>query len=228
MPLWNAVRVEALLPIAADLSALPALDFNVGFLANEDWSQTWRSGFEPMRFGRLVVLGKEARFKGDSGDVTLRLDPGLAFGTGSHPSTALCLDWLAERSLAEQRIVDVGTGSGLLAIAAALLGAKTVTGIDHDPQARRAAVDNARANGVALTVLDSLRGLGGHFDIAIANIVANTLCDMAPKLTAHADNVVLSGILEAQTDRVMRAFPAFDFQSPVVQDGWALLHGRHV
>ena len=228
MPLWKAVRVEALLPVAADLSALPALDFDVDFLADEDWSQTWRSGFEPMRFGRLVVLGKDARFDGSGGDVTLRLDPGLAFGTGSHPSTALCLKWLASRSLVDQRIVDVGTGSGVLAIAAALLGAKTAIGIDHDPQARRAAADNARANGVALTVLDGLRALTGRFDIAVANIVANTLCDMAPKLAAHADNVVLSGLLEAQAARVTSAFPAFRFQPPIVQEGWALLHGRHV
>ena len=228
MPLWNAVRIQALLPLTANLSALPTLDFDIDFLADEDWSETWRNSFKPMRFGRLVVLPKEPRFESGSRDVALRLDPGLAFGTGSHPSTALCLNWLAGRSLVGQRILDVGAGSGVLAIAAALLGAKTTMGVDHDPQARRAAVENAHANGVALTVLEDLQEIHGHFDVAIANIVANTLCDMAPTLTAHADTIVLSGILEAQTEQVMSAFPAFHFQPPTVQDGWALLAGCHV
>ena len=236
-PLWDAVLLEALLPLDTDLAALPALDFDVDFLADEDWSETWRRGFGPMRFGRLVVLPKASAQharptlganNADVGqDVPLRLDPGLAFGTGTHPTTALCLNWLADQALARRRVLDVGTGSGILAIAALLLGAETALGIDHDPQARRAAAQNARDNGIALTVLEDLEQAHGRFDIVLANIVANTLCDLAAALTERAANLVLSGILAAQTERVMRAFPAFDFQSPVVLDGWVLLHGRH-
>lgn len=234
-PLWRNVRVEALLPVDTALGALPTHRFELDFLADEDWSATWRRAWAPLRFGRLVVrskgqdaIGRQRPAKAGGEDVPLRLDPGLAFGTGTHPTTALCLAWLAEQSLCEQRILDVGSGSGILAIAALLLGAKTALGVDHDPQALRAAAENARENGVSLPLAASLDQVPGRFNIALANIVANTLCDMASALTERAETVVLSGILEAQTERVMNAFPAFEFQSPIAKDGWVLLVGRHV
>ena len=233
MSLWRNVRVEALLPVEADLGALPPHRFELDFLADKDWSATWRRGWAPLRFGRLVVrskgkLGRQRPAKAGGEDVPLRLDPGLAFGTGTHPTTALCLAWLAEQPLCEQRVLDVGSGSGILAIAALLLGAKAAFGVDYDPQALRAAAENARENGVSLPLAASLDQVSGRFDIALANIVANTLCDIAPALTERTETVVLSGILEAQTERVMNAFPALEFQSPIAKDGWVLLVGRHV
>ena len=176
--LWNEVRVEALLPLGADLSALP-LDCDIDFMADEDWSETWRRGFGERRFGRLRIVEASCQAAAAPGQATVRLDPGLAFGTGTHPTTALCLDWLAAQDLGGKRVLDVGAGSGILAIAALRLGAAAATAVDHDPQARRACRENAQANGVRLAVVDDLDTVRGQFDIAVANIVADVLCAMA-------------------------------------------------
>ena len=228
-PLWRSVRLEALLPPNADLGALPKLAFDVDFLADEDWSQTWRQGFAPMRFGRLVVAHKGCRPAGND-DVLLRIDPGLAFGTGAHATTALCLEWLAAHPLDGKRVLDVGAGSGILAIAALQLGARSCLAVDHDPQARRATRDNARENGVEVRVAAQLDEAQGRFDVVLANIVADTLCELAPTLCARAEVLVLSGILPAQSERVAAAFsetdPSIEFLAPTVKDGWALLCGQ--
>lgn len=229
-PLWRSVRLEALLPHDANLDALPKLAFEVDFLADEDWSQTWRQGFAPMRFGRLVVAHKACRAAGNDDDVLLRLDPGLAFGTGAHATTALCLEWLSAHPLAGKRVLDVGAGSGILAIAASLLGADFVLAVDRDPQARRATRDNARDNGVELGLATELAEVRGRFDVALANIVADTLCELAPALCQRAEVLVLSGILPAQAERVKAAFrnaePSIEFLAPAIKDGWVLLNGR--
>lgn len=228
--LWNEVRVEALLPLGADLSALPR-DCDIDFMADEDWSETWRRGFGERRFGRLRIVEASCQADAAPGQATVRLDPGLAFGTGTHPTTALCLDWLAAQDLAGKQVLDVGAGSGILAIAALRLGAAAATAVDHDPQARRACRGNAQANGVRLAVvddLDSVDGLDtvrGKFDIAVANIVADVLCAMAADIGERAERIALSGVLERQTDQVRNAFAAFDFQPPAMQEGWVLLSG---
>ena len=222
---WHNAQVEALLPIDADLTALPCLDFDIDFLADQDWSQTWRCGFGPMRFGRLIVAPCDSTIPVAANEVAVRLDPGLAFGTGAHPTTALCLDWLARQQLTGRRVLDVGCGSGILAIAAQRLGARSTVAVDHDPQARRATADNAASNGVAFTIKSDLAAIEGHFEVALANIVANTLCELADDLDARADTLALSGILPGQAERVMDAFPRFQFRAPVVKDGWVLLCG---
>ena len=222
--LWNAVRVEALLPLGADLSALP-LDCDIDFMADEDWSETWRRGFGERRFGRLRIVEASRQAAAAPGEATVRLDPGLAFGTGTHPTTALCLDWLAAQDLAGKRVLDVGAGSGILAIAALRLGAAAATAIDHDPQARRACRENAEANGVSLDTVDDLDAVRGKFDIAVANIVADVLCAMAADIGERAERVALSGVLERQTERVQSAFAAFEFAPPAVREGWVLLSG---
>ena len=165
------------------------------------------------------------------GQATVRLDPGLAFGTGTHPTTALCLDWLAAQDLAGKQVLDVGAGSGILAIAALRLGAAAATAVDHDPQARRACRENAQANGVRLAVVDDLDAVDdldtvrGKFDIAVANIVADVLCAMAADIGERAERIALSGVLERQAERVQSAFAAFEFAPPAVQEGWVLLSG---
>lgn len=228
-PLWRSVRLEALLPPDADLDALPKLAFDVDFLADEDWSQTWRQGFAPMRFGRLVVAHKGCRPAGND-DVLLRIDPGLAFGTGAHATTALCLEWLAAHPLDGRRVLDVGAGSGILAIAALRLGARFCLAVDHDPQARRATRDNAQENGVGVRIAAQLDEAQGRFDVVLANIVADTLCELAPALCERAEVLVLSGILPTQAERVEAAFseadPSIEFLAPAVKDGWALLCGQ--
>ena len=238
--LWAEVRVEALLPLDADLSflrgagpsrspaegsALPPLDCAIDFMADEDWSEAWRQDVREQHFGRLRVVPSSCRTIAPPGQVSVRLDPGLAFGTGAHPSTALCLHWLAAQDLFGKRVLDVGGGSGILAIAARNLGAPAATVVDHDPQARRACRQNALANCLTLAILDDLEATCGQYDIAVANIVADTLCALAPDISKRARRVVLSGLLERQTEQVRSAFARFDFQPPTVQDGWALLDG---
>ncbi len=228
--LWNEVRVEALLPLGADLSTLP-LDCDIDFMADEDWSETWRRGFGERRFGRLRIVEASCQAAAAPGQATVRLDPGLAFGTGTHPTTALCLDWLAAQDLAGKRVLDVGAGSGILAIAALRLGAAAATAIDHDPQARRACRENALANGVRLAVVDGLDAVDdldtvrGKFDIAVANIVADVLSAMAADIGERAERIALSGVLERQTEQMRNAFAAFEFAPPAVREGWVLLSG---
>lgn len=240
--LWPTVRVEALFPVDADLSALPRLDCDIDFMADENWAETWRANVAELRFGRLRVVpasdvsasggvpasGENSRSEAAPGEATVRLDPGLAFGTGTHPSTALCLAWLADQDLAGKRVLDVGAGSGILAIAALRLGARQALAVDHDPQARRACERNARANGVSLGIASELEAATGTFDIAVANIVADVLCRMAPALCARTPKLALSGILARQTAQVRRAYPRVAFQPPLAKDGWVLLAGdRH-
>ena len=227
-PLWDSVRVEALLPVDADLTTLRGLGAESDFVPDQDWSETWRQGHRPLRFGRLLVLPRDDRAPPPSDAVTIHMDPGLAFGTGTHPTTAMCLNWLARTPLTDKQVLDVGCGSGILAIAACSLGAAAVVAVDHDAQARQATGDNARANGIALTVLGDLAAVQGAFDVAIANIVSNTLCEMADALTRHARILVMSGILPDQVEEVVAAFPGVRFDPPETKDGWAMLVGtRH-
>ena len=222
---WREVAVEGLFPVAADLSALPNLAFDSEFLADEDWSTTWRRGFRPLRFGRLHVASTTHTISSRGDEPVLRLDPGLAFGTGTHPTTAACLHWLAAQPLAGQRVLDVGCGSGILALAAYKLGAAEVAGVDNDPKARCASACNAAQNEVPLTVCRRLEEVPGQFDVAVANILANTLCGLAAQLARRAQRLVLAGILLPQVDRVVAAYPGFAFAPPVVADGWAMLSG---
>ena len=224
-PLWGKVQVEGLFPVGADLSTLAGLHAETDFIANRDWAETWRDSFGPRRFGLLLVVPRAHQLPTSRREQVVRLDPGLAFGTGTHATTALCLNWLGHEKLAGQSVLDVGCGSGILAIAAARLGATVVVAVDHDVQARRATSDNARQNSVALGVFDDLSKVRGQFDVVLANIVANTLCELATELTDRAGTLVLSGILIDQTEQVMRAFPGVRFQPPATQDGWAMLIG---
>lgn len=222
---WREVAVEGLFPIAADLSALPNLAFDSEFLADEDWSTTWQRGFRPLRFGRLHVAATTHTISPRDDEPVLRLDPGLAFGTGTHPTTAACLQWLAAQPLAGQRVLDVGCGSGILALAAYKLGAAEVAGVDNDPKARCASVRNAAQNEVPLTIYRRLEEVPGQFDVAVANILASTLCGLAAELAPRARRLVLAGVLLPQVDRVLATYPGFTFAPPVVADGWAMLSG---
>ncbi len=202
-------------------------------IEQRDWANAWVAQHPPLCFGAHLWIAPHAAQVDVHAidDVVVRLDPGLAFGTGAHATTALCLEWLAGQDLSGRRVLDYGCGSGILAIAAARLGAASVTAVDIDEQALRATRENARANGVGSRIdtpaLDAVAT--DSFDIVLANILARPLIELAPVLIRHARagaQLVLSGLLTRQIDAVQGAYaPAFAFAAPAEQDGWARLDG---
>ncbi len=244
-PLWAETRVVALFaegePVLQARSALAAR-FGDGVLArlhqevlpDQEWERAWMAHFSPMRFGRrLWVVPTGMECPADDA-VILDLDPGLAFGTGTHPTTSLCLQWLDAHPPQGLQVVDYGCGSGILAIAALKLGARHALGTDIDEQALWASEENARRNGVeaclSLALPEALAT--APVDLLLANILANPLITLAPQLAAlvkSGGNLLLSGLLEEQAALVMEAYAAwFDFQPVQLQEGWACLHGvRH-
>lgn len=245
-PLWQRSRVTALFEATTDRSAvrealaamldapLPAHRFSV--LADRDWEREWLKDFKPMRFGTRLWVVPTAFEAPDPGAVNLILDPGLAFGTGTHPTTALCLEWLDghAETLAGKSVLDFGCGSGILAIAAARLGATAVTAVDLDPQALIATNENAARNGVAAQIHAVLpdAGSAGPFDLLVANILSGPLVALAPTLMARIGPgapFALSGILAAQAAEVAAAYAPFATMDPPVALGeWVRLDGlRH-
>jgi ribosomal protein L11 methyltransferase len=181
---------------------------------DQDWGERWKEGLEPLRIGRVFVRPSWIAAETPPGMVEVTLDPGMAFGTGTHPTTSLCLAALSGRldATPRARVLDVGTGSGLLAIAARKLGAPVVVGNDNDPIAIRVALENAALNGVQVHFDE--RDVGeqpGPFDLVLANILANTLCELAPAIAAQlapGGVVLLSGILTPQEEEVRAAYVA--------------------
>ena len=246
-PLWSNTRITALFPGNADMDilrvalrnelgvdALPA--HHVETLEDRAWEREWLRDFGPMRFGRRLWICPTGGEVTDSNAVVVRLDPGLAFGTGTHPTTALCLEWLDGIGVAGKTVLDYGCGSGILAIAALKLGAISATGMDIDPQAVTASLQNAAENRVAdrLTLVGSDADLAGRFDIVVANILAGPLVQFADSITARLARggmLALSGVLCEQADEVMAAYtPRIEFDEPVFrdQDGqmWSRLTGK--
>jgi ribosomal protein L11 methyltransferase len=244
MPLWTRTRVVGLFPADADLAAVRAdvhavlgdapPGWQVEPLQERDWERAWLDGFRPMRFGhRLWVCPSEYPVP-DPAAVTVRLDPGLAFGTGTHATTALCLEWLDGAALQGAEVIDYGCGSGILGIAALKLGARQVWAVDNDPQALLATRDNAARNGVADRVSalapDALPPL--HADVLLANILAGPLIALAPRfaeLVRPGGRVALSGILEAQTEEVARAYRRwFAVGAALAREGWVRIVGTRL
>lgn len=213
----------------------PDVPIQAQTLENQDWASAWLAEHPPMVFGnRLWIAPHKAAVDAKAGDTIVRLDPGLAFGTGTHPTTSLCLHWLAEQPLAGCRILDYGCGSGILAIAAALLGAESVVAVDIDEQALRATRENARRNNVGDKITTpAIADLQAEpFDIVLANILAKPLIRLAPELaclTAPGSPVVLSGLLSRQIEAVRQAYsPYFTVGAAAMEQDWARLVGwRH-
>jgi ribosomal protein L11 methyltransferase len=196
---------------------------------DEDWVRRTQAQFEPVRAGeRLWIVPSWHEPPRDPGAVVLRLDPGLAFGTGTHPSTRLVLAWL-ERRCAGARVLDYGCGSGILAIAAARLGAAHADGVDVDPQALAATAANAGKNGVEIGAFAPEALPPGQYDIVLANILANPLIALEAELAARTrrgGRIALSGILAAQAGELIAAYAAdFALEVAAAQDGWVLLAG---
>jgi ribosomal protein L11 methyltransferase len=241
-PLWPVTVVTGLFPgdqdpaelearlVGAAPGPLPPLVLRP--LAEQAWERAWMDRFHPMRFGRRLWVVPSTHEPPDPEAVNLRLDPGLAFGTGTHPTTALCLQWLDGAPVAGRRVIDYGCGSGVLAIAAAKLGAREVVAVDLDPQALEATRDNAARNGVA----DRVRTLPADgaapepADLLVANILAGVLVALAPRLQGllvPGGLLALSGVLAEQVDRVAAAYaPHLVLDPPTLRAGWALLTGH--
>ncbi|MDZ7751654.1 MAG: 50S ribosomal protein L11 methyltransferase [Gammaproteobacteria bacterium] len=238
-PLWRATWVTGLFAADRDPAAvvdgvaagwsgtLP--DPVVECLPDQEWELAWKDGFEALYYGNRLWVVPNWLEPPDPRAVNIRMDPGLAFGTGTHPTTALCLEWLDRRDLDGARVVDYGCGSGILAIAALRLGAAQAWATDIDSRAMDATADNARHNGVAhrLHVTAPLEIPGGSADVVVANILAGPLVDLVPTLEgllAPAGTLLLSGLLEEQMGEVEAAYaPRLEPTARLLRDGWALL-----
>lgn len=237
-PLWPRVRVRALydghrIDPEAVRAALPGAAAVTGLHVREvvdrDWIAASREDVEPIGIGPLWI--GPVWMDPPPGRIVVRLEPGLAFGTGRHPSTRLCLERLVETPPTGLEVIDYGCGSGILAVTAAKLGARRVVALDVDPQALRAAAENAQANDVSDCIViaaadEELPPAG----LIVANILAGTLVELAPMLaaaTTPGGGLVLSGILEAQADEVAAAYRgAFDVHAGDTREGWTRLDGR--
>jgi ribosomal protein L11 methyltransferase len=243
-PLWTETRVVALFDAADRVAAVrtavteafgadTAARIELEALADRDWERAWMDHFQPMRFGRhlwVVPTGMEAPT--DEQAVVLDLDPGLAFGTGTHPTTAQCLAWLDGHPPGGQEVLDFGCGSGILAIAALKLGAAHAVGTDIDDQALWASRENAARNGVAgrLELCRPEQLPDTPVDLLLANILANPLIELASRLAGlvrPGGQLLLSGILAEQAQAVMAAYePWIRFDPVMEQDGWVCLAGE--
>jgi ribosomal protein L11 methyltransferase len=246
--LWSETIITGLFDAATDQNRLRQavqkaagsqhiqLKIETEILQDQTWERAWMENFHPMRFGqRLWVVPGEQQLPAEAQDaVVLMLDPGLAFGTGTHATTSLCLQWLDGIDLHAQSVIDYGCGSGILGIAALLLGAESVTAIDHDPQALIASRQNAEQNGVMqqLTLLSAAEPISKPCDILLANILASVLVELAPQLSAivkPGGSIALSGILHHQAEMVQQAYRGnFKLDPPQQLDDWILITGKRL
>ena len=241
-PLWSHTHLLALFEGDADgeqvlahlrlLTGDPLPEHQVERIEDQDWERSWMDNFQPMRFGRRLWIVPSWHAAPEPDAVNLLLDPGLAFGTGTHPTTALCLQWLDGQVLEGCSVLDFGCGSGILAIAALLLGAERAVGTDIDPQALEASRDNASRNGIdpARFPLYLPQDLPDEqADVVVANILAGPLVQLAPQITArvkHGGRLALSGILAEQADEVRAAYAeTFELDPTAEQDGWVRISG---
>ena len=241
-PLWSHTHLLALFEADTDETALLAHlqllcggalpEHHVERIEDQDWERSWMDGFQPMRFGQRLWIVPSWHAAPQPDAVNLLLDPGLAFGTGTHPTTALCLEWLDGQNLDNCSVLDFGCGSGILAIAALLLGAPQAAGTDIDPQALEASRDNASRNSIdpaRFPVYLPADLPQQPADVVVGNILAGPLVSLAPQITAlvkSGGRLALSGILAEQAEEVRAAYAsAFDLDPTAVKDGWVRISG---
>ena len=239
MPLWANIKFSALFTADVDtdlvlIQLVAQLPFDlpehrIEIVEKKDWERAWMDHYHAMRFGKRLWICPSWQQPEDSSAVNLMLDPGLAFGTGTHPTTSLCLHWLDAAELKDKTVVDFGCGSGVLGIAALLLGAKRVIAVDNDPQALIATKDNAERNGCAnhVTVCLPSEYHTVQADIVLANILAKPLIELAPILKSSlkpGGRLIMSGLLKEQAGLVMAAYqPDLTFMAPGEHENWMRL-----
>ncbi|MAC45514.1 MAG: 50S ribosomal protein L11 methyltransferase [Oceanospirillum sp.] len=244
-PLWQHTRITGLFDADQDSNAMteamklgwqeifPEQTFpplRIEILEDKDWEREWMENFHPIQVGQRLWICPSWRDAPDSEAVNLTLDPGLAFGTGTHPTTFMCLQWLDKNDVSGKTVVDYGCGSGILGVAALLLGAKQAWGVDNDPQALIATRDNTQRNQLpdeSFEVFMPGKLEDTQADLMLANILAGPLIDLAETITTLVKpegQLVLSGILQHQASEVIEAYtPWFDFDTPRTQEEWVCL-----
>jgi ribosomal protein L11 methyltransferase len=245
-PLWDKSYLLCLFEAALNLSDVlawlqqhPAVinkqTLQIEILEDQDWKRSWMQDFQAQRFGEKLWICPSWQTPPDSNAINIMLDPGLAFGSGSHATTSMCLQWLEQFVVEGSEVIDYGCGSGVLAIAAALLGARRVYAVDNDPQAITATVDNSRRNKISDDVLsahlpDTLPQM--QADILIANILAEPLLELAARfseLVKPGGKIVLSGLLQDQTKPLLDSYRRwFSMESPLQQQEWMRLSGSRL
>lgn len=240
-PVWRQTRVVGLFGADADTDRVRdaianefgerVLRCQLEDLEDRAWERAWLDHFQPMRFGRRLWICPTGFEPPEPQAVNVVLDPGLAFGTGTHPTTALCLEWLDGQNLQGKTVIDYGCGSGILAVAALKLGAAKAYGVDIDSQALTASEENARKNGVeGELILAYPRELGAvRAEVLVANILATPLIELAAEIgekVLPGGRLALSGVLATQVESVRAAYVSrFDFSPPELREEWALLTG---
>ena len=242
-PLWQNIQMMVLFDAESDtkkiLSAWQQQSLSqftrqekFELLEDKDWEREWMDRFEPMQFGERLWICPSWKPIPDENAVNVMLDPGLAFGTGTHPTTALCLRWLDAIDLVDKTVIDFGCGSGILAIAALKLGARKVYAVDIDPQAIIATEENAKRNGVMderllIGLPDTIDGV--TVEVLVANILAGPLKSLAPQISEHCQThakLALSGLLDSQAESIRETYLAwFDMDEPAYQEEWSRLSG---
>jgi ribosomal protein L11 methyltransferase len=239
-PLWNETRVTALfdaeintqstLEIIRSRFGNPLPDYRWEQLEDKDWEREWMLNYHPICCGENLWICPSWQEPPAPEAVNLMLDPGLAFGTGTHPTTFLCLQWIDQQNMQDKQLIDYGCGSGVLGIASLLLGAKQVLGVDIDPQALLATAENAKRNQLAADAMPVFLPENcpdEAADIVLANILAGPLAELAPvlnSLTKSGGQLCLSGILLTQAEAVMAAYTEwFDFDPIAQQEEWVRL-----
>lgn len=243
-PVWQHTRVTGLFTADTDMTAtlaelqayygqeLPPLKIEI--LEDRDWIREWMDTYHPIQCGERLWICPSWREPVDPNAVNLLLDPGLAFGTGTHPTTWLCMQWLDQQDLTGLTVIDYGCGSGILGIAALLLGAEEVIAVDNDPQALLATRDNARRNNIDDARIECLLPenipSGLHGDVMVANILAGPLISLAPTLAATlsaGSPICLSGILQSQADELMSCYKQwFDELNLTQKEEWVRITGN--
>ena len=240
--LWPDTQVVGLFDATHDMKGVlsclakskilgPDFTHKLDPLEDKDWEREWMDNFHPMQFGERLWICPSWREVPDKDAVNVMLDPGLAFGTGTHPTTALCLRWLDSQDLSDKTVVDFGCGSGILALAALKLGAKRVIGIDIDPQALQASKENARRNDVAdrLEVYLPHEQPSLEADFVTANILSGPLLELQSVISAfckRGGKLVLSGILAEQVEKIESAYRSgFQLESSQIDGDWARVSG---
>ncbi|MBU2885663.1 50S ribosomal protein L11 methyltransferase [Gilvimarinus agarilyticus] len=242
-PLWDQVKITGLYEAGIDTQSTGReLQQQLGHslshlqweqLEDKDWEREWMSNFHPICCGERLWICPSWCEPPEPDKINILLDPGLAFGTGTHPTTFLCMQWLDQQNLTDLELIDFGCGSGILGIAALKLGARHVVGVDIDPQALLATADNAERNGLADTAMPVYlpqKAPGNSADIVLANILAGPLAELASELTQltrPGGKICLSGILNTQAQAVMDAYTEhFEFEPIAQKEEWVRLVGQ--